>query len=232
MSLSLADCCWDFWPAADRDKSLHDLLQWLDLIQSRAGSPRIVVPLAPSAACVEQPMPTSRDGCSQADPAQSHPLPTDPKCWGCCYCGMFPPLSTHSRLLLVVSSSILPSSKTNMSTLQMVLIITIVSPTVLMAVGFLSSISNVWNALLAPTTLFSGSSVGWFWLLAGIPAGLVMMKQNLDCRTGWVPSCHSLLAASCAVTAAEARPRAGVQEQPIDHVCPSSVSSEKVFLKI
>lgn len=43
MSLSLADCCWDFWPAADRHKSLHDLLQWLDLIQSRNRSQRIVV---------------------------------------------------------------------------------------------------------------------------------------------------------------------------------------------
>lgn len=143
-------------------------------------------------------MPTSTYGCSANNILLISILLTiDPKFCGCCYCGMFPPHSTHCRLLLVVSSSILPSSKTQMSMLQMVLIITIVSPTVLMAVGFLSSISNVWNPLLAPTTPFSGSSVGWFWLLAGIAADLVMMKQNLDCSTGRVPSSHSLLAASC-----------------------------------
>lgn len=141
-------------------------------------------------------MPTSTYGCSVNNILPgSILLPIDPKFCGCCYCGMFPPHSTHSRLLLVVSSSILPSSKTEMSMLQMVLIITIVSPTVLMAVGFLSSISNVWNPLLAPTTPFSGSSVGWFWLVAGIPSGLVMMKWNLDCSTGWLPSSQSLLQA-------------------------------------
>lgn len=116
---------------------------------------------------------------------------------GCCYCGMFPPHSTHSKLLLVVSSSILPSSKTKLSVSQMVLIITIVSPAVLMATGFLSFISNVWNPLLAPTTPFSGGPAGCFWLMSGIAAGVLMMKQNLNCSTPQIPHSHSLLTASC-----------------------------------
>lgn len=43
-----------------------------------------------------------------------------------------------------------------------------------------------------------------------------------------LPSCCKLWSE----IAAEARPWAVVQEQPIDHVCPSNVSSEKFYLKI
>lgn len=93
------------------------------------------------------------------------------------------------------SLALLPSSKTKLSMLQMVLITTVVTPTVLMAMDFLSSISNVWD-LLAATTPFSGNSVGRFWLMPGISADILMMKQSQLAIAHGFSHSHSLLTAN------------------------------------